>query len=208
MIKSISILQEPSFINKTFDDISQNAYYVGRIFDIKAKVKVEVYEGPLAGYIVIAQPFNLTNNYLSCDFFATSQFVLDEKKENDYGWATVLPTRYAITDKNGEAIFEDLGILDISGISAIWKFYFVVGDRYPKMYLMSSLTEASYKFISSAKFEIISQPSSFISANTYISSNPKIRVTSKIKRKYWTLSMQLFEFNSNRVIEIKFIYTN
>ena len=164
---------------------------------------------------MVAQPLNLTQSYFSVDFFTTSRYTLDEKKENYYGWVSILPARIAITNRNGEATFEDLGIFDMSGMFGTWKFYFAVGDRRPNKYLISPLTQSSYNFVPSVKFEIVNQPSSFISANTFISSNPKIRAISKVQRKYWILSMQLFEFNNHKVDEtlnsdftIKFIYNN
>ena len=61
-IKEISIITEPNFNNSSFDDPHQTAFYVGRTFDQKAKVKIDVIEGTKRGYIVLAQAQNVTNS--------------------------------------------------------------------------------------------------------------------------------------------------
>ena len=88
-LKSITIITEPDYRDSTFDNFERKAVYVGRFFDYKARVRIEVTEGPKSGYIVLAQPQNLTDNIFSLDILPQSQFKLDEQKQNYFGWVTI-----------------------------------------------------------------------------------------------------------------------
>jgi len=194
-LKSIQILNEPDFVNTPFDDPELGAFYVGRKFNFKARVRIDVTHGPKYDYVVIAQPYNISENDFSLGIIPHSRYELDEKKENTPGWSISYfgTPRVAFTDGNGEATFDNLQIADISGTNATMKFYFVAGDRHEGMFVRSNLTQSSYTFIPSLDFEIIQQPSKYISANSALISSPKIKVTSYIGRQFIPMSMQLKE---------------
>ena len=139
------------------------------------------------------------------DFYPQSQFNLDHRKNNYFGWVTfIINGRYAITDENGEAEFDNLTVWDITGNNATWKFYFVVGDRHEGIYKRSNLTSNSYTFVPSSKFEIVTQPSNYISPLIDFISPLKIRVTSKIPRKFYFLNIQLAELFNIKIKDTPF----
>ena len=48
---------------------------------------------------------------------------------------------------------------------------------------------------------MINQPSKFISAKSYFTSNPKIRVTTYVPRVFYLLNMQLTELYNKAVVD-------
>jgi hypothetical protein len=79
-IKSIEILDEPSFTKLKYDDPNKNAHYVGRVFDNKARVKIDVSEGLKSGYVIIAHPKPISNETVALDIIPNSIYDLDSNK--------------------------------------------------------------------------------------------------------------------------------
>ena len=114
----------------------------------------------------------------------------------------VLPNfRYAITDSSGEAQFDLLSVWDISGENATWKFYFVAGDRHTGLYIKTNLTATPHTYIPSVKYEIVTQPSKFISSKTYFTTYPKIRITTYVPRVFYIINVQLTELYNTQVYD-------
>lgn len=116
-ITSIQIEAEPGFRSQEPDSLTDEGYYTGRMFEIKARVRIHVEKGPKSNYIIIAHPKAVTeNSTFSVDILPQSQFDLDEKKENYLGWVTTIQgLRYAKTNSAGEATFMFLSVWDVSG---------------------------------------------------------------------------------------------
>ena len=144
----------------------------------------------------------MTNSIFSLDVLPQSQFELNELKSNYFGWVTVFENyRFAITDENGVAQFNYLSAWDITGENATWKFYFAAGDRHSGLYLTTNLTTLSHTYISSSTFEIIEEPSKFISAKTYFATSPEIRLTSKVSRSFYLLNVHLTELDNIQIYD-------
>ena len=195
ILNDISIVTEPGFINQGNAD---KPIYVGRPFDIKAKVKVNVTKGSKEGYIVIAHPSVISNSIVAFDLFPESQFDLDDKKENYMAWVTALYSgRYAITNSDGIAEFKDLTVWDISGENATFKIMFAAGDRQPGLYIKSNSTNSNYTFTLSMKFGMVREPNKFISAFTPINPYPIIKASLSIARPFLLVNMIFSEIFNN-----------
>lgn len=198
-LKSIKILTEPDYVDVPFDVPELNATYTGRVFDGKARVRIDVTKGPKDNYIVIAYPKKMGDNDLTLEIFPLTQFDLDEKKENYIAWVTIIEgIRYAKTNRYGEATFPALSVWDISGTNATTKFYFGAGDRHEGLFLTTNLTNSSHTFVPSMNFEMIQEPSKYIAAYQTINPQPKIKVTAYSRRIFLFINMQLSElFNAH-----------
>ena len=196
----ISISSEPFITNIPPDDPELNAFYTGRIFNIYARVKIEVSIGPKDGYLVIAQPISEDGNDSTVEILPQSKYSLDDKIENYLAWVTAIEgVRIARTDRNGEAKFDSLSVWDISGENTTVKFCFGVGDRHENMYMVSAPTNSNYTFIPSNSFEIIQQPSRNIASFIPIVPVPTIKMTSQILNFVNIISVQLNELFSGSI---------
>ena len=195
VLSGISIITEPGFQDSNNHN---NPIYVGRPFNIKAKVKVNVMKGPKDGYVVIAHPCIVTQSIVAFDLFPESQFDLNENKENYMAWVTGLEKgRFAITNSDGVAEFNDLTVWDISGSNATFRIIFAAGDRQPGLYVTSNMTNSNYTFIPSMKFSIISEPNKFISAFTSVNPYPIIKASLMIERPFLLINMIFSEIFNN-----------
>ena len=203
-LKSIKIEAEPDFINVPFDDEELQARYCNREFDASARVRIDVTKGPKSDYIILAHPVPDLQGTVSLDIFPQSLFQLNEKIENYLAWVTLNEQRYAITNEYGEANFVSFKVTDVSGENVTTRFQYAGGDRHKGLYMTTNLTTESFNFFPSNKYEVVKEPSKYITAFTSLNPAPKLRVTSYVWEPVIFLTVQIKEL-FNRSIKDNYL---